>query len=132
MKLLLLSVLLASAARADVAPRPGSEEDLAIRAERAKKCRPGEAAVVCGVRAGTGWHEKDCADYDGKPGYYRLKSFSYEETYCLVPAGGVIPKKTQASIPEPAPGFPPGATAGVGISAALGLLALWVIRRRRG
>ncbi len=127
-------------AQADLAPIPGSPEERALELEMAKTCRSGETAVVCGVRAGVGWHDEKCDKYENNPSYYRLKSFKYEETYCKLPPGQAPPAPNPVPAPSPGetePAAPeenkagPWAVGAVLAAMALGGLALRAIRRRR-
>lgn len=97
----LLLLFIAAAAHADSAPEPGSPEAAALAQEEAKTCRPGEAMVVCGVRAGVGWHSLNCDKFENHPGYYLLKSFKYEEAYCRYLPGKSKPKPAVLSAQEP-------------------------------
>lgn len=96
-----LLLFCAAAARADIAPEPGSPEALALAQEHAKTCKPGETMVVCGVRAGIGWHALNCDKFENDPAYYLLKSFKYEEAYCKYLPGQSKPKPSILSVPEP-------------------------------
>lgn len=96
----LLLLFIAAAAHADIAPEPGSPEAMALAQEHAKTCQPGEAMVVCGVRAGIGWHALKCDKYENDPDYYLLKSFKYEQAYCRHLPGKSRPKPEVPSAPE--------------------------------
>jgi hypothetical protein len=136
------TVLLACAAvmaYADIAPEPGSPEAVALEQEKAKTCKPGEAEVVCGVRAGVGWHPLNCEKYENDAVYYRLKSFKYEETYCKYRPGESRPKPkppaenaARKAADGAESGLPLLEGAGVLLAMALGGLSIWVIRKRSG
>ena len=75
--------LLSCLARADIAPPPGSPEDIRRQAEDKKTCGAGETEVVCAFNR-EGGQEPDCKSFTRNPDYYRLKGPYYRTSFCRI------------------------------------------------